>query len=271
MYLQYDIASEGGDGEIPLESVSSLDEWVERLEVDDFVILLAHENCWVQTRCEDEGQYRLEYLDDRNNTIFESNPELVERNDVIRALSAFAQQTRYLREVDELGIAWVVSNLQPEVQVSPADAHTSPHESSPNNEVSSESSPHTNGYEFEEYVAVTLQNNGWTTRLTRKSGDQGLDVLAFDDRYRVAIQCKRYSSPVGNSAVQEVHAAADFVGAGHAVLVATSGFTASAQQLAEALGVLLVTEENLGDMRSYLAFVTPRPFRKNVDNLFQKQ
>lgn len=98
------------------------------------------------------------------------------------------------------------------------------------------------GIEFEEFVAKTLRDAGWATRLTKKSGDQGLDLLASNERFRVAIQCKRYSLPVGNAAVQEVHAAADFFGATHAVVVTTSSFTTPALQLAESLGVILLSQ-----------------------------
>lgn len=128
--------------------------------------------------------------------------------------------------------------------------------------------PHANGHEFEIFVADKLKIDGWTTRLTKKSGDQGIDVFAYDDTYSVAIQCKRYASSVGNGAVQEVHAGADFLGATHAVVVTNSSFTASAEELSRVLGVVLLHEDSLSNLRSHLIFVSPRQSNKRSRTIF---
>ena len=259
MQLQYEVKEEIGNL-ISDVSASELPEWIARLSVDDFLILENSEKSWIQTRCEAEGKYRLEYLDDEDQTIYATNPERVGRNEVVGALCAFANGVIHLRNSEVADLVWMVSEILPEpiVQSSQALAHNAANKSD-----------HSNGYQFEEFVAKLLQKSGWDTRLTKKSGDQGLDVLACDDIYRVALQCKRYTSAVGNSAVQEAHAAADFIGATHSVLVATSGFTASAQQLAEALGVVLLKESDLPELRGYLAFISPRPTRKGVNSIFR--
>jgi len=259
MKLQYEIAAEG-EGLLPDVSPTDLPAWIARLSMDDFLILENHENSWIQTRCEATGRYRLEYLDDVDHTIYATTPELIDRDDVVRTLCAFVGGAIHLRNSGSGDLAWVVGEFQPEPLVQPPQ---------PLPDSMASTAAHSNGYEFEEFVAELLQKGGWSTRLTRKSGDQGLDVLAFDDRYRVALQCKRYATPVGNSAVQETHAAADFIGATHSVLVATSGFTASAKSLAEVLGVVLLTEASLPELRSHLAFIGPRPTRHNTANIFR--
>ena len=92
-----------------------------------------------------------------------------------------------------------------------------------------------------------LQGQGWKTRLTKRSGDQGIDIVADRGGVTVVIQCKKYSDPVGNGAVQEVHAGKGFLSADLGVVVSNAEFTRSAKELASVLGVLLVHHSELGD------------------------
>jgi HJR/Mrr/RecB family endonuclease len=97
-----------------------------------------------------------------------------------------------------------------------------------------------NGIEFERACLDALVDLGWKARLTKASGDQGVDIVAQKQSRVVAIQCKHYKSPAGNSAVQEVFSGKSFYEADAAAVVCPAGFTGSAVQLAQKLGVLLV-------------------------------
>ena len=60
------------------------------------------------------------------------------------------------------------------------------------------------GEQFEEFCADILRGNGYIdVQVTPTTGDHGIDILAKKDGVKYAIQCKRYSKPVGNKAVQE--------------------------------------------------------------------
>jgi hypothetical protein len=72
---------------------------------------------------------------------------------------------------------------------------------------------------FERHCADILARQGWRAKLTAGSTDQGVDVLARKGRVSVVIQCKLYSRPVGNAAVQEAIAGQAFMGATHAAVV----------------------------------------------------
>ena len=62
------------------------------------------------------------------------------------------------------------------------------------------------GDDFEYFCADILRGNGFkNVEVTKASGDHGIDVLAKKDGVKYAIQCKRYSKPVGNKAVQEAY------------------------------------------------------------------
>lgn len=103
-----------------------------------------------------------------------------------------------------------------------------------------------NGYDFEQYVAQLLKDANYSDVIvTKSSGDYGIDVLASKDGIRYAIQCKRYSEPVGNHAVQEAFSGKAYYGADLAVVVTNSTFTETAKQTAEKIGVLLWDKDTL--------------------------
>lgn len=97
-----------------------------------------------------------------------------------------------------------------------------------------------NPLEFERHCAEAMRLAGWAAETTKGSGDQGVDVVAERARIRVVLQCKRYSTSVGNKAVQEAFAAKTFARAQHAAVVTNSQFTPAARALAASTGVLLL-------------------------------
>lgn len=105
------------------------------------------------------------------------------------------------------------------------------------------------GTEFEGYMALVLRDNGFRrVELTKGSGDQGADILAERNGRRYAIQCKNYEGAVGNFAVQEAYAAAQYYGCDLAAVVCPGEFTRGAKELAESTGVLLWDGKKLSHM-----------------------
>lgn len=106
------------------------------------------------------------------------------------------------------------------------------------------------GNSFENYISDLLKKNGYSNvRVTKASGDFGVDVLGKKDNCLWAFQCKCYQSSVGVHAVQEVYSGASKYGADISVVVTNSHFTAAAKELAEELNVLLWDREKL--IRAY--------------------
>ena len=98
-----------------------------------------------------------------------------------------------------------------------------------------------NGYEYEQACAEYLRKKGFKdVRVTQASRDQGADIIARRKKEKYAFQCKYYSTPVGNKAVQEVYAAATFYDCDRAVVMTNATFTSGAVELAETLGVELM-------------------------------
>ncbi len=101
------------------------------------------------------------------------------------------------------------------------------------------------GVEYERQCAEILQAAGWSARLTKGSGDQGVDIIAEGFNKRVVVQCKLYSKPVGNKAVQEVIGAREYEKADAAVVVSNADYTPSARRLASTAKVLLMHHDEL--------------------------
>ena len=105
------------------------------------------------------------------------------------------------------------------------------------------------GHEFEYFCAELLERCGFEdVTVTRGSGDQGVDILAFKEDIKYAIQCKNYSSPLGNKPVQEVFAGKTFYKCHVGVVMTNSTFTKGAYELADSVGVILWDKHRLDKM-----------------------
>ena len=102
------------------------------------------------------------------------------------------------------------------------------------------------GWSFERYVAKLLCKNGYkSVRVTRGSGDFGVDITAKKCGRVWAFQCKNYSKNLGVAPIQEIYSGAAKYKAEVAVVVTNSHFTSHAKKLASSLGVLLWDREEL--------------------------
>ncbi len=106
--------------------------------------------------------------------------------------------------------------------------------------------------EFELFCAQVLRQSGWDARVTKGSRDQGVDVVAAMGGLRVVIQCKLYTGPVGNKAVQEVSAGRAYENAHFGVVVANSRYTASAVALAKTNRILLLHHRDLPNLHGII-------------------
>jgi restriction system protein len=110
----------------------------------------------------------------------------------------------------------------------------------------------TDGIDFEYWCAAQLEKSGWSVRVTKASGDQGVDLVASQAGKTVVIQCKRYSNPAGNKSVQEAYTGMAHYGSDAACVIATRGFTRAAVELSNYTAVLLLDAENIGEFNSMI-------------------
>jgi hypothetical protein len=125
--------------------------------------------------------------------------------------------------------------------------------------------------QYESFCGDRLRALGWDVSLTAASGDQGVDVLARKGSLTVALQCKKYETPVGNKAVQEVLAGARFYDCQFPVVVSNAAYTEAAQRLAGKVGVLLLHHEQLKDLEKSLSTMVVKSIRLPQGHSAQQQ
>lgn len=106
--------------------------------------------------------------------------------------------------------------------------------------------------EYEAFCAEQLRQAGWDARVTKRSHDQGVDVIADMNGIRIALQCKLYSRPIGNKAVQEVAAGRVHERANYAAVVSRTSYTPGAEELARTNGVLLLHHSQLSELETLI-------------------
>ncbi len=110
-----------------------------------------------------------------------------------------------------------------------------------------------NGEEYEKYICRRMKKSGYKNiRTTSVTGDHGVDILASSGKRTYAVQCKFYSSNVGNYAVQEAYTGCAYYECDVPVVVTNMFFTKQAKQEAEKLGVELWEESRIPVRKSIL-------------------
>lgn len=102
--------------------------------------------------------------------------------------------------------------------------------------------------DFERHVAATYAALGYKVSLTKRIGDQGIDVVAERSQERIGIQCKRTTETVSNSAVQEAYAGKAHYRCTSGAVVSLGGFTAPARALAATTGINLMDGNAYADL-----------------------
>jgi hypothetical protein len=89
-------------------------------------------------------------------------------------------------------------------------------------------------YEFEKFVAKLFRAKGYSARVTSKTGDAGIDVIARKNGEKVAIQAKRHkrSNKVGSPTVQKTLGSMHEINADKSIVVTSSGYTQPAKKRA---------------------------------------
>lgn len=115
------------------------------------------------------------------------------------------------------------------------------------------------GHDFEYWCADLLRRKGFTNvSVTKGSGDMGVDIVAYNNGKKYAIQCKRYNSPLGNKPIQEVVAGKTIYKAQAALVITNNYFTKSATALAKVNNVFLWDRDDLSAFISIRSSTLPK-------------
>lgn len=86
------------------------------------------------------------------------------------------------------------------------------------------------GWEFEEEVAKVFELNGFSTHVTKKTGDGGVDIIMYKNNRKFIVQCKHYQSPVEPEPLRALWGVKEDFNADKVILVASSGITLSSKE-----------------------------------------
>ena len=107
------------------------------------------------------------------------------------------------------------------------------------------------GHAFEYWCADLLESIGFTgVVVTRGSGDDGLDIIAYYGEEKWGIQCKRSNSKVGNKAIQEAYTGKALYNCQVAAVITNNYFTPSAVETANITQVQLLDRDWIVSMLS---------------------
>ena len=94
------------------------------------------------------------------------------------------------------------------------------------------------GHEFEVQIARLFQDRGYRVRVTARNG--GIDVWAYKENRKVAIQCKHWTRPVGPGEIREFNGSRGRQIADEAIFVTSPTFTEQAVAEAYQAGITLI-------------------------------
>ena len=101
---------------------------------------------------------------------------------------------------------------------------------------------------FKEFTVSLFREMGYTVEITPGTSDNGIDLLLRKNNQLIAVQCKRWSAPVGEPVVRDFYSALMSSGAQSGYVVTTSTFTSHAYSFAEGKPIQLVDLEALIDL-----------------------
>ncbi|MBA3235826.1 MAG: restriction endonuclease [Chloroflexi bacterium] len=115
---------------------------------------------------------------------------------------------------------------------------------------------------YEHLIGELLRAMGFTTTVTKASGDGGIDVEALNPDPvfggRVIVQCKRYGGTVGSPPVRDLYGAMTDARAMKGLLVTTSDFSPDARRFAEGKPIELINGTQLRALlRQYRLLAEP--------------
>lgn len=114
--------------------------------------------------------------------------------------------------------------------------------------------------DFELACRDALRSVGWDAEQVGRAGDQGADVIAHKDvngvKRKLVVQCKLYTQPVGNAAVQEAFSAKKYHSADYACVATNTSYTRSAKSLAATTGVVLLHYNDIKEIDEHVLSCT---------------
>lgn len=101
-------------------------------------------------------------------------------------------------------------------------------------------------FDFEKEVAEWFRRKGFKARTTKKSGDEGIDIVVKKDNYTAYVQCKRYTtSKVDRPTLNALYGVVCADNVNQGIIVCLNGVTKEAALFAERTNIRVYTINDL--------------------------
>jgi Restriction endonuclease len=84
------------------------------------------------------------------------------------------------------------------------------------------------GLQYEYEIGNLFRRAGYTVTVTKPSRDEGIDIIAWNSKEKIIIQCKAHKKPIGPAVVRELYGAFISAKADRAILITLVGATKGA-------------------------------------------
>ncbi|HLF89129.1 MAG TPA: restriction endonuclease, partial [Anaerolineales bacterium] len=101
------------------------------------------------------------------------------------------------------------------------------------------------GVEFEDFIGEFFQRKGYSVEFTSTTGDHGIDLILKRNKEIIAVQCKKWSSPVGEAVIRDFLGSMHHAGIKIGVVIATTTFSSQARTFIKNKPVKLIDLDNL--------------------------
>lgn len=101
---------------------------------------------------------------------------------------------------------------------------------------------------FEKELARLYTSLGYSVRLTKGSGDEGIDLILHKDSKKIIVQCKGHEKPIGVGVIRDLYGTMIHSGAECAVLACPAGFTDGVRKFAKGKPIELLSAKELVEM-----------------------
>jgi len=118
------------------------------------------------------------------------------------------------------------------------------------------------GIEFEKYVSFLMLQQGYSVKVTKASGDFGVDIIAWKTKYKYSVQVKRQASNVSRRAVSDAVAGKEYYNCNRSMVVTNSYFSKAAIEYAGKTNCKLIDRPKLAGWIKALQPQTNAYFKK---------
>jgi Holliday junction resolvasome RuvABC ATP-dependent DNA helicase subunit len=101
---------------------------------------------------------------------------------------------------------------------------------------------------FKEFTVSLFHEMGYTVEITPETSDNGIDLLLRKNNQLIAVQCKRWNTPIREPIVRDFYSVLMSSGAQSGYIVTTSTFTSHAYSFAQGKPIQLIDLEALVDL-----------------------